>query len=573
MLSNLLPNDPRSVLANISGFGLPYDYDSYYTILRQLQLLNAEGICTVTTDNNILPYVSCPTGATKLSPSDIAKRCSVFPQCNGRLCICSPCFHPVLEVAVGLDATVFWPVVIVVIATLWIASWLIQVFQTGASMVPTVPHENVKVLPTQQDLSDTRNGGIKRAHHDGHDVSLVPIIGPDPNPGWSRRRTWQRAADACRIEHPNVLQARGVYKMDGVIYLVQEQVSTTLRQYVHSAPRDVKDLVRLAREIACGMQRLHGDETPILHRPTSRNILIDSEGHVRLQLCEFNHPPSRSAQEDVGHLGWLLKRLWHGSGFTNDIAHQCASAVPNNRPTTSFVLTALTAIEQHLRNNQEKLLNSIIPSFATEALSLGLDVTTKKHESVAILFCDIVGFTSICAKLSEDPQLEADAIIDMLSRLYEAFDTLAIAHEIHKQEIVGDCWVGLTNVLTDQTRDYASRMAFFAIDMIAAANKTVINPPNYPSTLNVRVGIHVGPVTAGVVGITLNPKFCCVGDSMNVTARMETMSAKNCIHLSEAAANKIADQSPMLAARVVPRDVPIDVKGKGVMQTYWLKVR
>ena len=556
VLSSLTPSDPEAVTANISGFGLPYDYDAYRVVLRQLHILNSADICSVTTDRDELPYVSCPAGDIKLSAPDIAKRCAGFPQCAGRFCVCRPCFHPVLEIVLGIRAGIFWPVLASVVAVLWSASWAVQRAQTGSSMVPSIPAETIEVVPS-------RDGGSRRALLSGQPVALIPLLDPAPNPGWSQHRTWQRAADTCRIEHPNVLPAHGVVRLDGITLLVQDDVSRSLNQYMEGGPRDVKDVVRLAKEVACGMQRLHGDETPVLYRPTSRSIRVDVEGHVRLQLCEFTHPPSKSSAEDVGFLGRLMQKMWLDSGYSHDITRQCTLPMLRDRPKVAHVLTALTAIEQQLRASQQRLLNSILPSFASEAMSLGMDVQPRTHESVAIVFCDIVGFTTICDRLA------ASDIVDMLSRLYVAFDRLAISHDIHKQEIVGDCWVGTTNVLTDQVQDFAARMAGFALELVQAAQQTPVRAAE-PTCLNVRVGIHTGPVVSGVVGITLNPKFCCVGDSMNIAARMEQSSVRNMVHLSEAAAHKVAEQSEALAARITPRDQLIDVKGKGRMQTYWL---
>ena len=199
------------------------------------------------------------------------------------------------------------------------------------------------------------------------------------------------------------------------------------------------------------------------------------------------------------------------------------------------------------RARADRLLHAILPPSAVAELKAHDRVTPKRYEQVAVLFGDIVSFTPYCE------QHPAEEVVANLDRLTRACEELVSAHGLEKIKTVGDCVVATANLLQPHADPVlASVRCAFAMAAAAEAN---------PARWQIRIGIHVGPVVAGVVGQS-KFTFDVWGDTVNVAARLSDFGADGAVYLSEAAWRQLDGR-----ARGQPLG-PVALKGKGAIEVY-----
>eukprot|EP00934_Nitzschia_sp_Nitz4_P002089 Nitzschia sp. Nitz4//scaffold18_size181773//131592//134526//NITZ4_001933-RA/size181773-processed-gene-0.62-mRNA-1//-1//CDS//3329540065//2089//frame0 len=185
--------------------------------------------------------------------------------------------------------------------------------------------------------------------------------------------------------------------------------------------------------------------------------------------------------------------------------------------------------------------------------------------SASVMFADIVGFTAWSS------EREPSQVFELLEKIYASFDHIAKRRKVFKVETIGDCYMAATG-LPERREDHAIVMARFARDCLRKMLHVVrkLEHSLGPSTgdLGMRVGIHSGPVTAGVLRGE-KARFQLFGDTVNTAARMESTGASNKIHVSAETAAFVRDAEDEELS-VVPREDAVEAKGKGVLSTFWL---
>uniref|UniRef100_A0A3P9CHD3 guanylate cyclase n=2 Tax=Haplochromini TaxID=319058 RepID=A0A3P9CHD3_9CICH len=219
----------------------------------------------------------------------------------------------------------------------------------------------------------------------------------------------------------------------------------------------------------------------------------------------------------------------------------------------------LRILSQHLEEEKRKtenLLYAMLPKHVANQLKEGKKVDAGEFKECTILFSDVVTFTNICA------MCEPIQIVHMLNSMYLQFDRLTTVHNVYKVETIGDAYMVVGGVPIPVS-SHAERVANFALGMIIAA-KEVINPIT-GGPIQIRVGLHSGPVLAGVVGEKM-PRYCLFGDTVNTASRMESHGLPNKIHLSPTVYQALKNK-----CFVIQKRGEIEVKGKGSMTTYFLE--
>uniref|UniRef100_S4RY50 guanylate cyclase n=1 Tax=Petromyzon marinus TaxID=7757 RepID=S4RY50_PETMA len=207
------------------------------------------------------------------------------------------------------------------------------------------------------------------------------------------------------------------------------------------------------------------------------------------------------------------------------------------------------------KKKTEALLYAMLPHHVANQLKEGKKVEAGEFKVCTILFSDVVTFTNICAVC------EPIQIVHMLNAMYMRFDRLTTVHNVYKVETIGDAYMVVGGVPIP-VPSHAERVANFALGMVLAARE-VTNPVT-GSAIQIRVGIHSGPVLAGVVGEKM-PRYCLFGDTVNTASRMESHGLPGRIHLSPSTREALQGKEFDVEERG-----EIEVKGKGRMSTYFL---
>ena len=187
-------------------------------------------------------------------------------------------------------------------------------------------------------------------------------------------------------------------------------------------------------------------------------------------------------------------------------------------------------VEQQKRVSESLLLN-ILPAEVAEELRAKGMVAPKYFEDVTILFTDFVGFTVSTEKLA------AEELVEMLHDYFTAFDQIVARYRLEKMKTIGDSYMCLSGLpVRNPAHPVDTVMAAF--EMLHAVQERA--RPDRPAQWKVRIGIHTGPVIAGVVGIN-KFAFDIWGDTVNYSSRMEASGQANRINLSERTYSRVKD--------------------------------
>uniref|UniRef100_A0A8B9I1S6 Guanylate cyclase n=1 Tax=Astyanax mexicanus TaxID=7994 RepID=A0A8B9I1S6_ASTMX len=211
------------------------------------------------------------------------------------------------------------------------------------------------------------------------------------------------------------------------------------------------------------------------------------------------------------------------------------------------------------RQKTDALVAQMLPKSVALALKTGKPVVPEHFSEVTLYFSDIVGFTTISA-LSDPIE-----VVDLLNDLYTSFDSIIGMHDVYKVETIGDAYMVASGVPNRNGKRHAAEMANMSLDILSCIGTFKMR--HMPTVkVRIRIGLHSGPVVAGVVGLTM-PRYCLFGDTVNTASRMESTGLSYRIHMNISTVNVLRELN--LGYKIDSRG-KTELKGKGVEETYWL---
>jgi class 3 adenylate cyclase len=234
-----------------------------------------------------------------------------------------------------------------------------------------------------------------------------------------------------------------------------------------------------------------------------------------------------------------------------------------NLAAATAILSALVAVYRRMldraeerigeeRKISERLLANILPAPIAVRLKRDENPIADGHAAVTVMFADMVNFTPFAA--SNPPE----TVVNLLNRMFHAFDDMVESRGLEKIKTIGDAYM-VAGGLGEEDDDGAAAVADLAFEMLAFVREMRCEGRD----IDLRIGIHTGPLVAGVIG---KRKFSydVWGDTVNTAARLESASEPGRILISEATVRRLGPGS-----RVEPHG-PTPLKGLGAVPTYFL---
>jgi class 3 adenylate cyclase len=218
-------------------------------------------------------------------------------------------------------------------------------------------------------------------------------------------------------------------------------------------------------------------------------------------------------------------------------------------------LAHLQMIEDERARSDQLLLN-ILPAPIAARLKAGEVVIADHHPNATVMFIDLAGFTQFAGFV---PPVE---VVATLSLIFAEFDDLAKKYGVEKIKTSGDAYIAVAG-LNKPISDPVSASAEMALDILDAMGR-LCTEYNLPFT--VRVGIHAGPVVAGVIG-TEKFSYDLWGDTVNIASRMEAQGVDGSIQVTLPIYERLKDRYQLTERGTIL------VKGKGEMKVFLLTGR
>ncbi len=213
-----------------------------------------------------------------------------------------------------------------------------------------------------------------------------------------------------------------------------------------------------------------------------------------------------------------------------------------------FIGAHLLSVE---KERSRQLLDNILPSPIADRLLAGEEPIADEHSEVTVLFADVVGFTPLSARMTPEETVE------LLNAIFSGMDRMTEERGLEKIKTIGDAYM-VAGGIPSKRPDHADAVADLAIAFLSLIERF------HERGCHLRIGIHSGPVVAGVIGKTTF-SYDLWGDTVNTASRMESHGLPDRIQVTRAVKERLSGRF------LLTRRGTIEIKGKGPMETWFLE--
>ncbi len=226
-----------------------------------------------------------------------------------------------------------------------------------------------------------------------------------------------------------------------------------------------------------------------------------------------------------------------------------------------FINRSKSILQIEKDRSESLLLNILLEEIAQELKEKG-KADARDFDLVSILFTDFKGFTAASAKLS------AQDLVSEINVCFEAFDGIIDKYGIEKIKTIGDAYMAAGG-LPVPTKDSVKKTVLAALEMQEFISKRKVqNDADHKPAFEMRVGVHTGPVVAGIVGVK-KFQYDIWGDTVNTASRMESNGEVDKVNIIQAT-YELLKLEPEFAFQSRGK---IEVKGKGEMEMWFVSVK